>query len=112
MMADERSTVKAAFFDIDALGSLRFSAPPARQLGLSVYPYLVPVLEQLSALEVRLGIICSMPGVNTESLSAALAAAGINAFFDQDLLIFAADGVGPGPRAPFYIAPGRASPAG
>ena len=49
MMADERSTVKVAFFDVDALGGLRFSAPPARLLGLSAYPYLASVLQQLAA---------------------------------------------------------------
>ena len=108
MMAGERSTVKAAFFDVDALGGLRFSAPPARLLGLSAYPYLASVLQQLAAREVRLGIICSTPAVSAESLSAALAAAGINAFFDQDLLIFAADGVEREPRAPFYLSAGRA----
>ena len=108
MMADERSTVKVAFFDVDALGGLRFSASPARLLGLSAYPYLASVLQQLAARDVRLGIICRTPAVSAESLGAALAAAGINAFFDQDLLIFAADGVEREPRSPFYLAAGRA----
>ena len=112
MMADEHSTVKAAFFDVDALGALRFSAPPARLLGLSAYPYLASVLQQLADREVRLGIICSMPAVSAESLSAALAAAGINTFFDQDLLIFADDGVERDPSALFHLAAGRAKPGG
>ena len=75
---------------------------------MSAYPYLASVLQQLAAREVRLGIICSTPAVSAESLSAALAAAGINAFFDQDLLIFAGDGVEREPRASFYLAAGRA----
>src|SRR5918992_542800 len=101
MMADERSTVKAAFFDVDALGGLRFSAPPTRLLSLSAYSYLESVLQQLAAREVRLGIISSTPAVSAESLSAALAAAGINVFFGQDLLIFAADRPEREPHAPF-----------
>jgi Zn-dependent M28 family amino/carboxypeptidase len=100
--------VKAAFFDVEALGGLRFSASPARLLGLSAYPHLASVLPQLAARDVRLGVICRTPAVSAESLGAALAAAGINAFFDQDLLIFAADGAEREPRSPFYLAAGRA----
>ena len=81
---------------------------PRAWLGLSAYPYLASVLQQLAAREVRLGIICRTPAVSAESLSAALAAAGINAFFDQDLLIFAADGVEREPRSLFYLAAGKA----
>jgi hypothetical protein len=107
-MAGERSTVKVVFFDVDALGGLRFSAPPARLLGLSAYPYLASVLQQLAARAVRLGIICSTPAVSAESLSPALTAAGINAFFDQDLLIFAADGGEKEPHVPFSLSADRA----
>ena len=112
MMADERSTVKAAFFDVDALGALRFSAPPERLLGLSPYPYIASVLQQLADREVRMGIICSMPAVSAESLRAALAAAGIDTFFDQDLLIFAADGEERDPSALLDLAAGKVKSGG
>jgi bacterial leucyl aminopeptidase len=112
MMAEKRSTVKAAFFDVDALGALRFSASPGRLLGLSPYPYLASVLQQLAHRKVRLGIICTMPAVSAESLSEVLTAAGINTFFDRNLLIFAADVVKKDPSALFHLAAGRAKPGG
>jgi hypothetical protein len=102
--------VKAAFFDIDALGALRFSASAEGLLGLSPYPYIASVLQQLADRGVRLGIICSMPGISAENLSAAVAAAGINSFFDQDLLIFAADGVERDPSALSHLAADKAKP--
>jgi hypothetical protein len=97
-----------AFFDVDALGVLRLSASPARLLSLSVYPYLASVLQQLAGREVRLGIICGTPAVSAESLSAALAAAGIDAFVDQDLRIFAGDMVEGEPRSSFHLAARKA----
>ena len=91
--ARDRSAREVVFFDVDTLGGLRISAPPARMLDLNAYPYLTSVLQQLTARKVRLGLISRVPGVAAEGLSAALVTVGIDIFFDQDLRIFAADGV-------------------
>ena len=101
----------AAFFEVDTLGDLRFGAPPARLLGLSAYPYLPAVLEQLAGRGVRLGIICREPSVNAVDLTAALAAAGISASFDHDLLFLTTDAleVEPGSSRSIALPSGRAS---
>jgi bacterial leucyl aminopeptidase len=47
-----------AFFDIgETLGSVRFSPPPYRLLGLDVYPYVPAILNQLRDNGVRMGLI-------------------------------------------------------
>ena len=107
-MVSERSTAMAAYFEADTLGDLRFGAPPEHLPILSAYPYLVPVLEQLADRGVRLGVICREPSVSAVSLTAALAVAGISAFFDHDLLIFTTDAVEGDPGDPFYRAADRA----
>ena len=109
MMAVKRDTAKVTFFDVDALGGLRFSPPPERLPALRAYPYVASVLQQLAAHKVRLGILCSAPAISGESLRAELDAAGISAYFDMDLLILAADGVGKERSpAPFHAAASRA----
>ena len=107
-MVSKRSTAMAAFFEVDTLGDLRFGAPPARLPVLSAYPYLPAVLEQLAGRGVRLGIICREPSVNAVDLTAALAAAGISASFDHDLLLFTTDALEVEPGEPFSRAAERA----
>jgi hypothetical protein len=75
---------------------------------LNIYPYLASVLQQLTTNEIRLGIISSTPAATAENLSGALAAAGINVFFDQQLLIFASDWDEREPQESFYLAAARA----
>lgn len=104
-MTGQRSTGRAILFDVDALGILRFGAPPERQLGLSAYPYMRSTLQKLAGHEIRLGIMGGVTAVSAERLWAELAAAGIDTFFDRDLLIRAANGDGKeSQHAPFYIA--------
>jgi hypothetical protein len=104
----ERSTKKAVFFDLDSLGGLRLSAPPALLLALTAYPYVGSVLQQLVARGVRLGIICSAQAISVDTLSAALAAAGIDDLFEQNLRIFAGYHVERTPSTSLHLAAAKA----
>jgi hypothetical protein len=102
----------AIFFDVEALGGLHFSPPPPRLLGLSPYPYVLSVLRQLAAQQVRLGIISSASAITADKLKAELATAGLKTYFDDELLILAdgSEGVEP-QRILFDLAARRAGVA-
>lgn len=81
------------FWDIgDTIGSPRISSSPRRLVGLDVFPYVQPILEQLQRENIRLGIISNTgPNDTIESIKEVLENAGIYNLFEPDLLIYSTD---------------------
>ncbi len=110
-MIDQRKQV--VFFDLGGtLGSPRISVPEGRLERLAVYPFAVPVLQDLKDRGIPCGIISNTGSETGESMGEVLAQAGISHFFQPDLLIFSSvEGVDKSSEEIFRIAAARAGHA-
>jgi len=86
------NTVRVIFFDLgDTLGAPVFSPPPRHLAGFNVFPFVPPLLQQLTANELRLGLISNTgddPGAVVDQI---LQTAGILEFFEPPLRIYSKD---------------------
>src|SRR5262249_44302100 len=89
MLSNRITTV---FFDLgDTLGTPVLSPPPLHLIGFNVFSFGPPILQELKAQGLHLGIISNTGNDPGTTVDQVLATAGIPSFFDEDLRIYSND---------------------
>jgi hypothetical protein len=105
--------ITTAYFDLgDTLGTPVLSPPPIHLVGFEVFDFAVPVLDELSDLGLRLGVISNTGDDDGVAVDAVLGAAGIRDCFAPELRIYSRDvGMRKDSPAIFRLAAARAGVA-
>jgi hypothetical protein len=102
--------VTTVYFDLgDTLGTPVLSPPPIHLIGFQVFDTAMPVLDELNALGLRLGVISNTGDDDGAAVDAVLGAAGIRDCFAPELRIYSRDvGLRKDSPAIFRLAAARA----
>ncbi|HEY7272869.1 MAG TPA: HAD family hydrolase [Actinoplanes sp.] len=107
--------ITTVYFDLgDTLGAPVLSPPPIHLIGFEVFDVAMPVLDELSDLGLRLGVISNTGDDDGGAVDAVLSTAGIRDCFAPELRIYSRDvGLRKDSPAIFRLAAARAGvPAG
>lgn len=109
----ESVRITTVYFDLgDTLGTPVLSPPPIHLIGFEVFDTAMPVLDELRALGLRLGVISNTGDDDGVAVDAVLGAAGIRDCFEPELRIYSRDvGLRKDSPAIFTLAAARAGAA-
>jgi hypothetical protein len=83
---------RAVFFDLgDTLGTATLSGAPRRLLSFHLFPFVLPLLRQLKAAGLRLGVISNTGDDAGAAVDGVLATSGLLALLEPDLRIYSKD---------------------
>ena len=84
--------IAAVFFDLgDTLGTAVVGGQPPRLTGFDVFPFAFPVLTDLEARGLKLGVISNTGDEKGPAVDAVLGPTGLLAYFVPDLVVYSGD---------------------